>query len=267
MKYTLSAMALVASLTAMAASANTVVELDFGDTTQSSFGTDGNLIMSFDNVADGLNATLSVDSAFNAKSSSVNGSVSGDIRVSQDASAPVTYSLELWDNTIGSGYEALADLTDAEWTLGFFDIDAAGGGTSWSVVTFEKPVTYTVTAASQLVVSETDDTISFSGENYILVDGTTGLEAPLTEEQAGSSVLVTLTGANSFSFSHTATEGDPTKWLVIDGGSLTYALDAYDPVTSTAAPAPVPLPAAGLLLLGGIATLGGASRLRKARAA
>jgi hypothetical protein len=88
--------------------------------------------------------------------------------------------------------------------------------------------------------------------------------AALTQAQADATVLLTVSNRNTVNFTYTVGGGlSAGRNLLIDGGSLRLALDPFDPETKPVPP--VPLPAAGWLLLGSVAVLGAASRLRSTR--
>jgi hypothetical protein len=244
-----------------------VVELDFGTSTFTSFGTGTNLSMFYENVAidvEGrqINATLTASAAFVPKAEDKNGSVTGDIRVNLEVGQTVELALRLFDNATGLAYNPGVDF---DWTLGFFDID--GNANSYDVVTLKTPAAYTVTSTTDLnPVSLAPGQVTFSGLNTGGdITGQSGLTPPLTQDQADAMVLFTVSNTSEviFDYSHFGTNNSGGRNLLVDGGSLRTALDDFDPETEINPPAVVPLPFSGVLIAGGLFALGGLRRMRR----
>lgn len=168
---------------------------------------------------------------------------------------------------MGTGYDRIFDPGEPyEWTLGFYDIDGVHDRT-YDVVALKSPAAYTLAADSPLKVTVLSPTeVRFaSGDVARDIPGQTGLAPPLTAEQAGAMVLVTVADLSRIRFDY-AVAGAPGRTsgrnLLIDGGTLRTALDPFSPQTGNLPP--VPLPAAGWLLTMGLAALAGQARVRRA---
>lgn len=235
-------------------------QLDFGTVSNDDFGTAGNLEIQYEDVATGINATLTAATTFASVQSNLHGSNNGDVRVNIQRGNSVELTLSLWDATTGTGYDTAYSVDDGtfDWNLVFYDLDGVVGR-STDNLTLLSPVSYTVTETTDLTITETDDGyVKFIGGGAANVAASTGM-TELTQEQADVSVSVNIADQSSISFIYEATGSNTARNLFIDGGNLTTALNDYDTVTVAA----VPLPASATLMLGGIAALGLARRARR----
>ncbi|ARN56840.1 PEP-CTERM sorting domain-containing protein [Sedimentisphaera salicampi] len=234
------------------------INLNFGDTVQDTFPDSDDLRMEFGQVGSYTNgstidiyATLEADAPWSSNNPSNNGSVSDDIRVQVENGSSVELTLNLWsDDTYETAFSPSGDY---EWMLGFYDIDGTSSGTA-DILTLKTAGTYTVTQDTFLAIDDSDPAQPiFDGSDAEgNIPGELGIVPPLTEDQADVAVLYTLQNTNSVSFAYEVTEGGDTgRNLLVDGGSLRGALDAFDPVTVT-----IPEPATMALLgIGGLFSL------------
>ncbi|MBU2961843.1 VPLPA-CTERM sorting domain-containing protein [Citreicella sp. C3M06] len=220
--------------------------------------------MSYYNVADGINATLTSDSSFVSGNASKNGSVDDDIRVNTNAGT-VNLTLSLFDSTVGDGFESLYDPgVDYDWTLAFYDIDGYDPTGSWyeTVTVYAdaaSELTYTVTETTALDVTSGSGSVTFSAVDAPAVKGQDGLNGELTDEQSSVAAIIGISNTSVLDFSFTIVDNrdsnSSSRNLLIDGGNISLAS-----ATVTTPIAPVPLPAAGLLMIAAMATMGVASR-------
>lgn len=218
------------------ASSQTILELDFGDTDQSSFGTSGNLSMDYLSVSAGINARMVIASELTTTSTG-SGSVAGDARVTLNfnPSNPIVEAeleLFLYDATVGNGFESLYNPgTDYEWALMFYDIDG------WITVDrqFHDEVeifnadSVIYTADTNLIVGNTGSSYTFSGEDAGAVPGQDGItQATFTEDQQNVSVQATLTNQSSVRFNYTVVSDGTfsnNRNLLIDGGTVSFTTE------------------------------------------
>lgn len=259
--------AFVAAAPLMAHSAT--FDLNFGAFSDPSFGTSSDdLVMYYEDVATGINATLTAANEFPARNASNHGAAADDIRVNMRRGNSVELTLTLWDATIGSGYDSAfnVDGGNFDWNLVFYDLDGVVGN-STDNITLLSPATYTVTTTTALTITETEEGyVQFVGGGAANVPGQTGLDS-FTQEQADVAVSVNIDGLSSISFIYEATGTNSGRNVLIDGGTLTTSLESFNTVTETVmSPAAVPLPASALLMLGGLTALYGARHLSRKRA-
>lgn len=268
----LAALALSLPNAAMAAS----IVLDFGASSQPGFSAAGDLRMEFVGVATDINASMTADAAYDSNNPTNNGSASGDARINSRIGGDVIVRLELWDATVGTGFESLYDPgVDFSWKFAFYDID--GRPATFDVLTVFTPGTYTLSGTSNLVVNATGQSTSFSGIKAEDEDGTVigtgpdtvnngdipgqeGLQqSGVTQLQADYMVIYEVENTSVIDFGY-AVGGNRNSGrnLLIDGGELN--LDDFDPKTSVT---PVPLPMAGWMMLAGLGTLVTMRRMRK----
>lgn len=186
--------------------------LNFGSISDPNFPTD--LSIEYSNVATGINATLTANSAFQSAAAGVgnNGSAVDDLRVNVIQGDEVRLNLTLWDSDIGNGFESLYNpQTDFTWNMMFYDIDGQGNGTDYyDTVTIHTAGTYTVTTTSNLVITDTADGVSFGGQNYPDIPGQTGLTS-FTQQQADASVLYAINNLSQVSFTYSVALNDPPR--------------------------------------------------------
>lgn len=232
------------------------IDLDFGTSIQSSFGTKGNLTLSYESVADGINATITAASKFRTHNTTMHGSENGDARINMAGKDANVFTLRLWDATSGTGFDSLYDPgVDYDWSLGFYDID--GNSKTYDVVTLFEPIEYSVTASTALIIDESKPgQISFSGQAAGGIAGQTGLEPPITQAQADVSVIAVYHNTSEviFGYAHKADKNNRGRNILIDGGGLRFALED---------PSPSPVPAPATLWLLGSALLGLAAVRRR----
>lgn len=249
----------------MAAEAATF-DLNFGSFSDPSFGTSpDDLVMYYEDVASGINATLTAANEFPARRAANHGAAAEDIRVNMQRGNSVELTLTLWDATIGSGYDSEFDVAGGsfDWNLVFYDLDGVVGS-STDNITLLSPATYTVTTTTDLTITETDEGyVQFIGGGAADVPGQTGLDS-FTQEQADVAVSVNIDDLASLSFIYEATGTNSGRNVLIDGGQLTTSLESFDTVTGSVM-APVPLPASAALMLGAIVALGGTRQILRKR--
>lgn len=236
--------------------------LDFGNISAPNFNT--NKLIQYSSVASGINATLTADDVFLSGRPWRNGSLNGDIQVNA-STAPggqnIGLTLSLFDSSIGTGYESLYNPgTDFDWELVFYEIDGTNGSNVFydAVTVLDNRngnLSYTLTDPTDLVVTSAPGSVTFSGENAANVPyGETG--GVLSAAQSKVSTIIKLTNTSVLDFIYTAVgRSTNQRNLLIDGGTLSLT-----GTTVTTPISPVPVPAAGLLLVAGIALLGAAGR-------
>ena len=244
----------------------TPIILDFGSVSSPNFGITESEIR-YTNVATGINATLTVDSNFDAQTPANHGSVTGthpdaegDVRINMTSAIANTdpnniansgvFTLTLWDANAGDGFSTgYTSATSYEWGLNIYDIDAGDPGDNgfftYDYFRVMTPGTYTVMANTNLVIDTThaDNSVSFSGINAGAVAGQDGLGPGLTPAQKRSSVQYTLTDRNVLTFEYAAlrTGGNNLgsgRNLLVDGGELRDLFGNSATETFTVVPEP-----------------------------
>lgn len=253
------AVAVVVSCLPAVVSATTFT-LDFGNVRAANFTTTG--LIKYSGVASGLNATLTANNSFSSKSPNNNGSVSGDIRVNLFADNTANLTLSLFDANAGNGFESLYNPgQNYDWAMGFYDIDGYTPENSYyDIVTVASTgggdLSYTLTDTTDLVVTKSGNSVTFSAENAVAVDGQDGLSGQLNQAQSDVAAIINISNTSTLDFSYSVVGGaSQARNMLVDGGTITLYGD------TTTSPVPVPVPAAGLLMLGGLGLLG-ATRLR-----
>lgn len=254
---------LAATLAAPAMVSAASFTLDFGDVTASDF--ESTQVIQYSGVADGINATLTAADSFASKNDANNGSVNGDLRVNLFTKQSVDLTLTLFDATVGDGFSSVYDPGESyDWSLGIYDIDGyRDPGVYYDVVTVYSTnianLTYTVTESTALVVTSEQGSVTFSGEVADGVPGQAGLTPPLTQDQSDVAALLTMSDTPTLTFTYTVVgQNNRERNLLVDGGEISLT----GPVV-TSAIQPVPVPAAGLLMLAGLASLGAVRRGRR----
>lgn len=241
------------------------LQLSFSDAENSeTFHQAGNLVMRYDNVDFGVNATITAHDAFESNRPDRSGQNRGDLQINMKAGEEQTFTLTLWDAQQGDGYSQVYTPGHGySYTLGFYDIDASRNAPlgTYDALSFDADVRYEVSDTTNLSPRTADGLAHFDGigtGGLVRNDMTKGI----SQSQFDAMVLVHLRNENSFTFTYGAglmpgSRGNAGRNLVIDGDELRYAM--------TEKVYPNPLPAGGLLLLGGLGGLAVAGQKRQSR--
>lgn len=241
--------------------------LDFGNVSSTGFNSAANNVINYGVVAnDGVNdiyGQLTTLNAFDSNQDANNGSVSGDVRINAKRGETVQLDLSLFlDASYTTAYTSTSDF---EWSLIFYDIDGIDDSVSSYGPTINETNYYdeillrtegvaTFTDSTVLSYSDTEDGLLVSAVNQAGVDGQSGITT-LSDEQQDYTVAYTVENTSSVLFDYIVQDisySNRARNLLIDGGSLTLTGETI----STSIPSPVPLPAGGALLIGGLAALG-----------
>ena len=236
---------LVAAALAAAPTISSAVSLDFS---AGSFDavTD---TLTFSDVAEGTDLVITTigGSSWDSNNDARNGTVNGDdgrINVATGTMADLRFSF------VDSDTGGAMVLTEVE--MAFFDLDFAGQ----EVLTLRSPGSTITRVDTSLDVSTEPGAVTVTGADDINVANVTDSDA-LSEEQEQATVVFAFDELSSFDLSFDA-GGD-----LGSGRNFLFAGDFefVGPTTEIPfPPAPIPLPAAGFLLIGGLGALAMARR-------
>jgi hypothetical protein len=190
-----------------------------------------------------------------------------DFGIRADEGETARIRLQLFDASVGDGFQALyAPTTPYEWSLAFYDIDSDpngnADGTSFDSFLLRTPGTLSVASDTALTVSQKNDGVLVSATSTRVNTNTNSGVASLTAEQQRYAAIYTLANRSTVDFDYIigALEdaNDRPRIAFIDGGSLTIS----NPDVITVAP--VPLPAGITFLLTALGAIGIVTRFRRA---
>ena len=219
-----------------------LIELDFGHFSNPQYGTVGNLELKYENVAQGINASLTSAKPFQHtvpgttkpnQAGAKNGDAFVNIAIEQNA----FFTFRLFDANVGDGYQSLyTPAEDYSFVFSFLDIDGRIDRSHDILWLFKNDFDdLYLTDTSTVKVDDTDpDFLRFSG-NGGNVRSHLGVTPPLSQEELDATVSVLYKNRNSISFWYagggTAYPGG-TRGMIIDGTLVTQAFSVSEPSTS-----------------------------------